>query len=548
MKQFSEKDQADVKRFDSLKSERSTFDTIWQNISDYVIPRKSEVTTSKTEGFDYVNNLYDMTAAQANMTLAAGIMTNAVPPTESWFAFTAPERILNNRTKRMRASAWFQDCTGITEKALAASNFYTEFHEAMLDRNAFATCAIYTAEGRRSLLNFRSLRVATYVIEVDNEGFVDTVIREFEWTKNQAIAEFGPDGIGPVMAKEKDDSTKKFKILHVIKPRRDRIPGREDPENMPIESKWLSLDEKVVLRNSGFAEMPIAVSRFLRWGDRAYGWGPGIQCLPIVRQLNFLEQKMDILAEKAADPPVLIPEGMIDEVDFRAGGETAYDPNINAKPEEWMTSGRYDYGIDRVDRKQKFVRECFHNELFQMFANLERQITATEAMARLEEKLDVFSPTFQRITTELLQPILGRCFSILFRAGVFPQPPAEAFIETAGGFALPIPEVVFTSKLALALRAKENGSLLNTVNALAPLVQADPTIMDVFDVDTISRDVAHNNALPTRWLRSLEEVNAIRTDRAEQQRAMAQMQMAQMGAAAAKDMGEVPEDMREQIL
>jgi len=542
----------DIKRYKDLKTDRASFDTLWQKIADYVMPRKSEILTEKTEDTEgYVEDLFDMTATQANMTLAAGIMTNAVPPTERWFAYSPPEQILNDPQKRSKASDWFEQCSAIASKELARSNFYTEFHEAMLNRNAFGTCAVHAEEGKRSLLNFRSFAIGTFVIDVDNEGYVDTIMRELQWTARQAKQEFGEAALGDKMKAELKESTnKKFKILHIIRPRADgdRDRTRGDPENKPIESKWISMDEEHELRMSGYDEMPTNVGRFLRWGDRAYGTGPGIQCLPVVRQVNFLEKKMDILAEKAADPPVLVPEGMIDEVDWRAGGETAFDPNTGAKPEEWMTQGRYDIGKDRVEIKTKFIEKCFHNELFQMFANVERQITATEAMARLEEKLDVFSPTFQRITTELLQPILARVFSLLFRAGVFPDPPQEAFVQTATGFALPLPEVVFSSKLALALKAKENGSLQNTMATLADIAVVRPDVLDIFDFDTIGRDVAHNNSLPPRWTFPDEIVDGIRAERAAAQQAEQEAALAASAAATAKDLGQAPKELLDQAL
>ena len=548
---FSTEDKDRASRYQELLADRAQYDTLWQHISDYIIPRKSDIQTDKApDTSDYVDDLYDMTASQANLTLAAGIMTNTVPRTERWFAFSPPEVILNDEAKRSKAAGWFDTVSAITAKALARSNFYTEFHEAMLDRNAMGTCALYVSSGKRELLNFRAIRVGNFVIEVDSEGYVDTVMRCLKWNARQCEQEFGLDNLPEIMKKEllEGKVSKKYTILHSIEPRRNRKPGRQDPENKPIASIWLDLDNEHRFRESGYDEMPINVSRFLQWKDRAYGWCPGIQCLPIVRQTNFLEQKMDQLAEIGVDPRTLVPTTMIDEVDYRAGGETPFDPNQpNAKPEEWMTQGRYDIGKDRVEGKQKFIRDCFHNELFQMFQNLEREITATQTMAMMEEKLDAISPTFGRIVSELLDPTLTRVFSILFRAGVFPEPPAEAFVQTMNGFELPLPEVAYTSKLALALKAKENGSLNDTIATLMPLAEVDPTIMDVFNLDTISRDVAHNFSLPHRWMKDAEEVAQIRAARAEAQQAQEQAALLQAGAKAAADIGKAPKQLQEQI-
>lgn len=547
---FNSEDKQVSDRYKELLSERASYDTLWQHISDYIIPRKSEIQTDKSpDSSDYVEDLYDMTASQANLTLAAGIMTNAVPKTERWFAFSPPEVILNDEEKRQKASGWFDTVSAITAKALAKSNFYTEFHEAMLDRNAFGTCALYVAAGKKNLLTFRSVKVGNFVIDLDSEGNVDTVMRCLMWNARQCRDEFGEEALSDKMKADlKSGDNKKYEILHVVRPRKDRINGRVDPENKPVQSLWLDTENQHRLRDSGYDEMPMVVSRFLQWKDRSYGWCPGIQCLPIVRQTNFIEQKLDQLAEIGVDPRVLVPITMIDEVDYRAGGETPFDPNQpGAMPQEWMTQGRYDIGKDRVMEKQKFIRDCFHNELFQMFQNLEREITATQTLAMAEEKLDSISPTFGRIVSELLDPTLTRVFSLLFRAGAFPEPPAEAYIETISGYELPLPEVSYTSKLALALKAKENGSLNSVIATLAPIVQMDPSVMDVFDFDTISRDVSHNFSLPHRWMKDAEEVAQIRAQRAADMQAQQEAALLQAGTQSAANLGKAPKQIQEQF-
>lgn len=543
-------------RYATLKANRSSMDTYWQTLSDYVMPRKSEITSSKpTDPSDFVEDLYDMTATQANMKLAAGIVAQTTPATERWFEFGAPERILDDPARRGKARQWFQEATTITLKALARSNFYSEIHEAHLDRNAMGTCALYVTAGRKTLLNFRSLRIGGYVIMVDDEGNVDGVIRELKLDARQCALAYGEETLGPQFKKELQGDGKqtltKHTIIQAILPRddADRLPGASTGKNKPVASITIDCDEDVELEETGFDEMPVAVSRYLQWGDREWGLGPGLMSLPIVRQLNFLEQKQDALAELAIDPRILVPSNLIDEIDFRAGGVTAFDENNQAMPKEWMTEARYEVAQDRIERKQKFIRDLFHNDLFEMFSNLERQITAAETYARLEEKLNNFSPTHGRITGELLDPILTRSFSILFRAGAFPNPPAEVFIATVAGMALPIPEVVFTSKIALALKAKENGSLRDALMTIFPLMEAGAAdLLDNFDTDQITVDVSHNFALPPRWIRDAEAVAAIRKGRQEAAAAQEQAALLQSGAKAAKDLGGAPPAMQKQLV
>ena len=530
-------------RHNALKSDRGTWDVLWQQIADYVMPRKSQVTTKKTEGVDgFTDDIYDMTVIRANMTLAAGQLNYVTPATDRWFAFECPEELKAQGGDA--AARWFQQCTEIAFRELARSNFYLEIHELFLDRGGFGTSIIFAEEGKRTTLNFQNWEVGTYSVAEDSEGIVDTVFREFELTCRQAVQMFGIERVGESCQKcyeEKKPTSldKKFTFVHAIFPRADdqRKPGKVDGPNKPIASVYINVTDKVCVRNGGYDEMPAAVSRFLKWGKSPYGYSPSIEALPTVRQVNFIEKQMDALAELAAFPRVLIPDGLEGDVDMRSGGVTVFDPNnVNAVPKEWATQGRYDIGLQRVQSKQAQIEDAFHVTLFKMFSErANKQMTAREVIERVQEKLVQFSPTFARMTTELLNPLLERVFGILFRAGKFPEPPEEVFVVTPEGVSLPLPQVNYTSKIALAIKALENQSFLQFVEIVAPLVQVDPSVMDAINSDKALKGLARNLSLPVDWMRTDEEIAAIRQQRAEAQQAQAAAEQAKLVAGAAKD-------------
>src|SRR6056297_362670 len=176
-----------LKRFAAMKSERSTWDSLWQDISEYVLPRKSEITDTKTadvEGF--TDKIYDTTACEANMTLAAGQFDYLI--SGKWFEYSAPfsGELVDEEVRR-----WYLQCSQITLDALNRSNFSLEMHEMFLDRGGFGTAGILIEEGKATDLYFRSLDVGTYCIDEDIEKQVDTVYREFELTARQAAEKFG---------------------------------------------------------------------------------------------------------------------------------------------------------------------------------------------------------------------------------------------------------------------------------------------------------------------------------------------------------------------
>jgi hypothetical protein len=549
-----------IRRNSALKAKRSTWSNLWQDISNYVMPRKSQITERKTEGIEgFTDEIYDTTAQRANTMLAAGQMSYCTPSQDRWFRYDPPEFI--KEAGGHAAKVWFDKCTEIAMRELARSNFYVEVHEFYLDRGAFGTALLYCEEGKRTALNFTTLDVGTFSCAEDDEGLVDTVFCEKTMTVRQMAQKFGSEKLGPNVLKKFDsdnpeDLDCEFTVIHAIFPREDLKEGDEpradmrDPEkldaaNKRIASIYVCVEDKNVLRNSGYDEMPALVSRFLKWGKQPYGFSPSIEALPTVRQVNFIEKAMDALAETAAFPRMLIPEGMDGQVDMRAAGVTIFDPNTpNHKPEVWGTEGRYDIGKDRVEVKRQMIREAYHNDLFRMFADLDKQITAYEAMQRAAEKLVQFSPTFSRMETEVFNFLLQRMFGILFRAGVFPEPPREVFVPTEQGFALAMPEVVYTSRIALAIRALQNRAFLEFVGIIQPLLAIDPSIMDNFDLDKAAKGVAENVALPMEWQRSEEDVAAMRQQRAEKQAQMEQVAMVQGMAKAGKDAAAAAPEIR----
>ena len=534
-----------VSRAADMASERAPWDTFWQEVGEYVMPRKGEITSKQflpsTQKQDI---LFDSTAIRANMILANGQLAWMTPMESPWFSFDPPYAF-----KEIDAvKQYFRECSERTAVEMARSNFYSEIHELYLDRGAFGTAVIFVEPGKRGPLTFQKFDVGSFSISEDDEGMVDTLCREFELTLKQAVLKFGVENLSD--AKQRafatNDSKKlsqKSWYIHMIDPRPEdqRQQGKKDGQNKPIASVYVEKDTKHVIRDSGFDEQPFFCTRYLKWiSTSAYGWCPAWMALPEARQLNFLEKQMDALAEITAFPRMLIPDTHEGEIDTRASGVTYYDANNpGAIPREWATGGRYDVGKDRAEIKRTAINNSFHVDLFSMFSQLNKQMTAREVQERSAEKLIQFSPTFARMTTELFTPMLRRVFGILVRIpGIFPTPPPEL---VQAGF-LPEPELSYTSRIALAIKALENNSFGRAMEMTMPLLQIRPDILDNYNLDEITRDGARNDGLPARWLVSEEDRDKGRQARAQQAEQQQKAQQAQMMADAAAKAGSIKQD------
>ena len=73
------------KRCSALESDRQTWEDHWQDILDYVMPRKADVTFVRSKGEKRTEVLFDSTAITANNLLAASLQGTLTSPSLPWF-------------------------------------------------------------------------------------------------------------------------------------------------------------------------------------------------------------------------------------------------------------------------------------------------------------------------------------------------------------------------------------------------------------------------------------------------------------------------------
>jgi hypothetical protein len=504
-------------RHQQMVSNMSPWLPWWQEIADYVMPRGRNLSAMAYGGgygpmvvptTSMDANLFDSTAAQSNMILANGQMSLMTPVQARWFAYDPPHFLKGvDNVER-----YYKQCSERIALELARSNFYTAIHELYLDRGGFGTAILWLELGRKSLFNFTKFDVGSFAISDDDEGYADTLTRTMNMSTRQIVQWFGYQNCSDTVKNSYDRENgrgleDRYEIVSQCFNRDvDQInPKSLDSLDMPIGSVYMEGKSKKILRTSGYDELPFFVTRYARWlHSTPYGWCPSALALPDARQLNFLERQMDALAEVSAFPRILAPDTHKQEFDLRACGVTYYDSsNPAAVPREWATQGKYDVGKDRSEQRRKIIREAYHVDLFRMFSEIEKQMTAREVAERSAEKINQFSATFTRLTTELFTPMLQRIFRLSYRAGILPPVPRELIIpQRGGGASMPPPEVSYSSRIALAIKSLENSSFYQVGEMWMPYFQYRPDLMDNLSFDNAFRDSVRNSGLPDRWLPS----------------------------------------------
>lgn len=520
------------KLYDERDSRRSNWTPLWDDVRNYVDPRKGRTRGKTTEPDKLaLHRLFDITPGLANQEMAAGCMEWLTPANQRWFQLDPPRQAKGEDA----AEDWCARASDSVREALSGSNYYTEIHEDFLECGAFGTSCLIEDSTDTELINFQVWPISEYVIAENASKYVNAVQRKYNLTASQAVELFGdkvPDIVKADIRAGRPDNRHEFLHSVIFRPESER--KGKGFLGMPYGSVYQHFATSTIVKEGGFAEMAPMVWRWQRWGDDPYGISPGIMALPEARQLNILEEDLDTLANVAANPRILVPAGHRGPIDLRAKGVTQY-MDQNNKPTEWLTGGDYKIGVDRSERRRQTIERVFMLDLFRAFAQLDKQMTAREIAAREAEKLTLFSPMFGRWTTERGGPVVIRTFNILYRAGQIPPPPPSMLAQTPNGPRALMPKVKFTSKIALALEALRVQGFVNTVSLAADLAEFAPELRDNLDLDKGFRRVARSNGVDPDDLIPEIDRDKMREARAAAQQEQA-IQQAAMQPAVAKEL------------
>jgi hypothetical protein len=314
------------KRCSNLESIRSTWEDHWQEILDYVMPRKADVTFVRSKGEKRTEVLYDSTAITANNLLAASLQGTLTSASLPWFHL----KLRDTETNQNRdVQLWLEDSAKRMYEIFNESNFNTEVHELYLDLVSIGTGAIFVEEGSKGFdkegIHFNCLHIAEYYIQENINGKVDTLYRKYKLTARQAIQEFGEEKVGEkILEAVKEKPDKEFNFIHAVEPREDyeRATGKSSTK-LPVHSCHVCTEDKMVVRTGGYNEFPYLVPRWSKATGEIFGRSPSYNALPDIKTLNKAVEIGLKAWAKAIDPPLLVTDdGVIGRVRMTPAGIT----------------------------------------------------------------------------------------------------------------------------------------------------------------------------------------------------------------------------------
>jgi len=549
MTEGTEQTQRWLKTFDRLKTARvSTHDQIWQEIADYVSPRKAGITSKRyMPDSNKEAQIYDATATDSVQRAVSAYTSWTTPASQPWIALKPNLKLKSSDAVK----GWLSECSQILNQEVnSRSNFQLERLESVADLWNFGTTAIFSEMGKGNRLRFEKIKIGTYVFELDPFGKVYRFIREFELTAEQAEQKFGNENLPKVikdsLAGEGVNRSKSFEFIHIVEPRDPSKVGSNE-YNIKTKKKYLSAYvEKTsakIVQEGGYDGFPYTVGRYLSYdaiiGNSGWGYGPGFAILPEARQLNFLQQMMDVFAEKQVFPPMAVPDTFEGSLKTAARAINYYPQGMGPESiAQIPVAGEWSVAFERVKMRQDMIKRLCSLDMFQMFAQIDREMTAYEVAQRAGEKLDTVGPIYHRDVRETIEPQLRRAFDLCAENGLLPLPPQEAYELVGRGFVqVSDPEIQLTSRLAMAIDSWNARGADEVMQTAVSLAAVDPTIMDNINTGFYIREKSRLVGAPEGLLRPQEEIDAIQQQRAQAQQAQQAAMMAKEMSGAVKDIG-----------
>jgi hypothetical protein len=516
-----------IDRLGKLKQIRSPWENTWQDCTDFVNPRRGDFNAQRSQGdrtrFDKV---YDSTAPLANEQLAAGLHGYLTAPSETWFTLIL-EKMREEEDEQTQM--WLQGVVDMMFREVfhsPNSNFGSMIHELYLDLGSYGTGVLYVEDKPGRPINFRTYHLAECYIAENAEGAVDTLYRQYKHSGRQLVQMYKDKLPEKFIENVYKDPHKEYTCIHAVEPRDTFNPDSKLAKNMPWMSAYILEEEKLVLNVGGFNEFPYMVPRWTKTAGEVYGRSPAMTAMPDIKMINEMSKTVIKAAQKATDPPLLVPDdGFMLPLRTIPGGLNYYRSGTQDKVMPLIEGVRPDIGLEFIDSRRTHVLKTFHVDWMQMREG--PSMTATEVLQRQEERMRLMGPMVGRLQFELLGPMIDRVFNIMARRKMLPPPPPA--IEGRNM------RIDYVSPVARAQKTQQLFSFTRLLESLVPLGNIKPEVFDNIDADGTVRWAAKLLDAPLETLLSVEKLQAMRQQRSEQQAEMAEVARGREMAATAKD-------------
>jgi hypothetical protein len=531
------------RRLGALKAARQPYEAEWREIAKYAQPSHSRFLNSEqNRNFKRTNlAVYNSHGILSFRTLTGGMTSGLSSPSRPWFRLAPFDADLAGDAA---VRNWLAEVERRIYAFLAGTNFYGAMKSGYAEMGMFGTEACVMVEHWRAGAVCHAMTAGEYWLALSDASVPDTLYRRCPMTVHQVVQSFGLDGASDFVrnAHAGGRYDQQVNVVHAIEPNKDRIEGLKTASGKPWRSVYWDENDgdcERVLRVQGYEEQPFWAPRWDTIGGDTYGTAPGFDALPDLRELQLQTKRKTQATEFLVRPEKIVPASV--KLTGQAG-------NVVTASQVDAAGVIVPYKIDPaaigaimedVQRCSEAIDRLTYADLFMAITNMQgvQPRNIEEIASRNEEKLTQLGPVIERVNSEKLEVAIDRAFGIMSRKRLLPPAP-----EHLQGQAI---KVDFVSILAQMQGMVGLGQIERTVSFIGNLAGQFPEAGDRLDVDAIVDDYADRAGAPPRIIRSVDEAQALRQQRAQAEQGAKLAAMAgpaRQGADAARLLSEAAQN------
>lgn len=492
-----------------LESNRSNYDSWWNEIGYRVLPADAVFTTEDTPGVKRTERMFDSSAATALERFSAVMDDISTPRTQRYHGLLPyDDELKDDQESKVFLERLNKQLFSMRYRPRA--NFPSQKHQCYMSLGAFGNFTLFIEEEVGFGPRYQHIHTRESYWAEDRFGRIDVHIRKFKWEARKAVQMWGnkcPQKIRE--AAEKTPFTK-FTFYHCVRPNDDRKASRADYRGMPWASYYFTADpEKTMLDVGGFTSWPFAIGRYMLGPGEVYARGPAMVAWPAILTLN--EEKKTVLraGQKDVDPPVLLSEdGVLEPFNMRSSalnyGLVSDDGKPLALP--FKSGANVPLGLELMTLERQAIEDSFLVTIFKVLVE-NPQMTATQVLEIAQQKAVLLAPVMGRQHSEDLGPMIAREIDLLARDSRF------AWIQDEMPDQLRERDeqykIEYSSPLARAMRAQDGVAILRTAEAAETMIGLDKNAAYVYDWPGMFRELGEINGVPARLTRDDKAVKAI---------------------------------------
>lgn len=493
------------KRYQRAIPARDRFKALYEQVYQYVLPDRYTQIEDKTDGIKNRLDLYTSVPEQAGDHFVQRVQSLLTPVNTDWIGLEAgyalsesnDTTVVNqNLEKIAHICNVFKDVSNFDSEA-------TSFYYDLIPGTAY----MFVGEGTPdNPLVFKVIPFKEMVIEEGADGYPDHFYRMFKM-KNELVKDQWRDA--------------KFEFN----------PEKAQEEIELLEctykdgNRWIycviQTSEKKVIVEKKFKASPFICLRWTKTSGEVYGRGCGLKALSDIRTLNKIKQYS--LRALGFTIPVFTAsmDGNYDTENFlfEPGAINPVPSNMTNNPtiQQLAVSQQPDLEQYKATELEMDIKKSMFDTTI---PNDPQNMTATEINQRAGELAEQLNNSFGRLINEFLYPLIRRIVEVLQNFGYID---VDLDVSSFNGFGY---KIVVNTALARQQKASELNNLLQFLQVSSAF---DPTmqyISKVVDMNELAVEVARLSGVPTKFIRTAEEIKSLQEQEAQSMAMMQQQQMA----------------------